>query len=282
MRLSKKILCTILSAIILCAGFSPFIPMAAAAEYEDGVYSAGVSMVGEGWHNSVVSPTTVYIEDGAVYVDIVFVRTSSPWHAPAYVSLTTAYGTYTDPVIDESNYTCAFYHVRIDALGEIPFSAVTEAMSVPHSVDYSVYIDPDAVPVKAADPEPVPAADPEPSDEPAPGEDPEQTDDPDSGEDPQPAPGPEPAEQQEPEKEADAKPDGPDAAPDKEEPAGDKADTPPAEEQDAVPTTGGDGSEDAGGAGKSQSKLSAGAVTGIAAAAVVIIAAAVVLAKKKK
>ncbi|MBR4232726.1 MAG: hypothetical protein IKR95_05900, partial [Oscillospiraceae bacterium] len=148
MRLSKRILCVLFSALILCAGFSLFSPPASAAGYADGVYSADVSMMGEGWHNSIASPTTVYIENGAVYVDIIFVRTTSPWHAPNYVSLTTSYGTYYDPVIDEASYTCAYYHVRVSGLGEIPFSTVTEAMSMPYSVDYSIYIDPDAVPLK--------------------------------------------------------------------------------------------------------------------------------------
>lgn len=281
MRMSKRILCILFSALILCAGFSLITPSASAAEYEDGVYSVSVSTLGEGWHNSIVSPTTVYIEGGNIYTDIVFVRTTSPWHAPVYVSLTTAYGTYTDPVIDESNYTCAFYHVHIDSLGEIPFSAVTEAMSMPYSVDYAVYIDPDAVPLKADEP-PVPADDPEPSDEPAPAEDPEPADEPAPGEEAKPEPVPAPAPVPAPEKEDGAKPDGSDKAPDKEEPAEEETDAAPADEPDAVPTTGGDPSDSAGDAEMKPAKLGTGAVIGIAAAAVVVIAAVAVLTRKKK
>lgn len=281
MRLAKKIMCILFSALILCAAFSRTSPSASAAEYEDGVYSVSVSMLGDGSRNTVVSPTTVYIEDGNIYADIVFVRTTSPWHAPVYVSLTTAYGTYTDPVIDESNYTCAFYHVYIDSLGEIPFSAVTEAMSMPHSVDYAVYIDPDAVPLKA-DEAPVPAEDPEPSDEPEPAEDPEPADEPAPGEEAKPEPEPAPAPVPAPGKEDGAEPDGADKAPDKEEPAEEETDAAPADEPDAVPTTGGDPSDSAGDAEMKPAKLGTGTVIGIAAAAVVVIAAAAVLARKKK
>ncbi len=294
MRQSKNVLSVILSLLVLCACSLFLMPGASAAEYKDGVYTADVSTVGEGWHNSVVSPTTVYIEDGAVYVDIVFVRTTSPWHAPAYVSLTTDYGTYYDPAISEENYTCAFYHVRVDSLGEIPFSAVTEAMSMPYSVDYAVYIDPDAVPLKSEE-APAPSDDPEPSDEPAPGEDPEPADE------------PSPAEQPEPDKEDGAKPDGPDKAPDKEEPeeAGhaensepadpEKADTVPGKDESEedgqpVPTTGPDSDQaDAStddtvpeGTAKDGPALGTGAIIGIVCAAAVVIAAVVIAISRKK
>ena len=288
MRLSKKILGVILSALVLCAGFSLLFPPASAAEYEDGVYSVGVSTLGEGWHNTIVSPTTVYIEDGNIYTDIVFLRTSTPLHAPVYVSLTTAYGTYTDPVINESNYTCAFYHVRIDSLGEIPFSAVTEAMSMPYSVDYSVYIDPDAVPLKADEPpapteDPVPTEDPAPAEDPAPSEEPASNDEPAPAEEPKPAEDPAPAENPAPESGKTEKPEDSNTAPEKTEPSGSGDDPAPSPDKDDAPANAPAANDDpAAEAGGSSPALSTGATIGIAAAAVVIIAVIAVIAKKKK
>ncbi|MBO4831745.1 MAG: hypothetical protein J5569_04640 [Oscillospiraceae bacterium] len=279
MRLRKSVLCVFLSLLVICGCSLFLLPAASAAEYEDGVYTADVGMVGEGWHNSIVSPTTVYIEDGNIYIDIIFVRTSSPWHAPAYVSLTTAYGTYYDPAVSDTNYTCAFYHVHVSSLGEIPFSAVTEAMSMPYSVDYAIYIDPDSVPVKTSE-DPAPAEDPEPAGDPVSAEDPEPSEDPEPAENEEPAPekDPEPAPEKDP---APAEPEKSDTVPGKDEPE---------EDVEPVPTTGPDAApaEDAAPAAdsavpeESASKLGTGAVIGIACAAVVVIAAAALLLKKKK
>ena len=190
MKTIKRILCVMLSAFLICAGAALFAQNASADGYADGTYSASVRMQGEGWHNSIVSPTTVYIENGEIYADIVFVRTSAPLHAPAYASVTTSYGTFKNPVVDETNYTCAFYRVHIDNLGEFTFSAVTEAMSQPYSVEYTIYIDPSGIPEKAEEPaatqdpeptvttEPVPATEPVTTTEPTPPTDPVTTTEP--------------------------------------------------------------------------------------------------------
>ena len=136
-------------------------PAAAAGKYVDGTYTIGCQLTGEEWHNTLASPTTLYVEDGNLYVDIVFKRVTAPLHAPRYDSLTTAYGTYF-PEMNEDALTCTFYHVQIPDLGYQDVATVTSAMSQPYEVVYTVFFDPTGVPLT----DPSQAVDVTPPDEP--------------------------------------------------------------------------------------------------------------------
>ena len=127
-------------------------PQSAAAQYVDGSYSVEVELTGGSSHNALVSPTTVYVENGCIYADIVFKRVEAPFHAPSYDSLTTCFGTYL-PEIDEEALTCTFRRVQFPDLGDQEISAVTSAMSQPHEVQYSVFIDPAGVTLTGPSPE---------------------------------------------------------------------------------------------------------------------------------
>ncbi len=142
-------------------------PAAAAGKYVDGTYTIACRLTGEEWHNTLVSPATLYVEEGNLYVDIVFKRVTAPLHAPRYDSLTTAYGTYA-PETDEEACTCTFRHVQIPDLGYQDVATVTSAMSQPYEVVYTVFFDPTGVPLT----DPSQAVDITPPDEPGGGDEP--------------------------------------------------------------------------------------------------------------
>ena len=148
-------------------------PAAAAGKYVDGTYTIGCQLTGEEWHNTLASPTTLYVEDGNLYVDIVFKRVTAPLHAPRYDSLTTAYGTYSSE-LNEDALTCTFYHVQIPDLGYQDVATVTSAMSQPYEVVYTVFFDPTGVPLT----DPSQAVDITPPDEPGSGDEPGEGDEP--------------------------------------------------------------------------------------------------------
>lgn len=139
MKKTKHLLSAALCSLLLLALILTAPP--AHAEYRDGTYQAAISLGGSGMnHNELLSPTTVRIENGSIYVDLVFHRVTND-HAPQYVSVTTGCGTFTGPSISETALTCAFYGVEVPSLGDVSITTVTEAMSQPYEVDYTLHID---------------------------------------------------------------------------------------------------------------------------------------------
>lgn len=144
MKKTKHLLTAALCAVLLLALI--LTAPVAHAEYRDGTYQVAISLGGSGMnHNELLSPTTVRIENGSIYVDLVFHRVTND-HAPQYVSVTTGCGTFTGPSISDTAMTCAFYGVEVPSLGDVSITTVTEAMSQPYEVDYTVHIDDSAIP----------------------------------------------------------------------------------------------------------------------------------------
>lgn len=144
MKKTKHLLTAALCSLLLLALILTAPP--AHAEYRDGTYEVAISLGGSGMnHNELLSPTTVRIENGSIYVDLVFHRATND-HAPQYVSVTTGCGTFTGPSISDTALTCAFYGVEVPSLGDVSITTVTEAMSQPYEVDYTVHIDDSAIP----------------------------------------------------------------------------------------------------------------------------------------
>ena len=144
MKKTKRLLTAALCAMLLLALILTAPP--AHAEYRDGTYQAAISLGGSGMnHNELLSPTTVRIENGSIYVDLVFHRVTND-HAPQYVSVTTGCGTFTGPSVSDTAMTCAFYGVEVPSLGDVSITTVTEAMSQPYEVDYTLYVDDSAIP----------------------------------------------------------------------------------------------------------------------------------------
>lgn len=144
MKKTKHLLAAALCSLLLLALI--LTAPAAHAEYRDGTYEVAISLGGSGMnHNELLSPTTVRIENGSIYVDLVFHRATND-HAPQYVSVTTGCGTFTGPSISDTALTCAFYGVEVPSLGDVSITTVTEAMSQPYEVDYTVHIDDSAIP----------------------------------------------------------------------------------------------------------------------------------------
>jgi hypothetical protein len=139
MKKTKHLLTAALCSLLLLALI--LTAPKAHAEYRDGTYQVAISLGGSGMnHNELLSPTTVRIENGSIYVDLVFHRVTND-HAPQYVSVTTGCGTFTGPSISDTAMTCAFYGVEVPSLGDVSITTVTEAMSQPYEVDYTVHID---------------------------------------------------------------------------------------------------------------------------------------------
>ena len=144
MKKTKHLLTAALCAVLLLALILTAPP--AHAEYRDGTYQTAISLGGSGMnHNELLSPTTVRIENGSIYVDLVFHRVTND-HAPQYASVTTGCGTFTGPSISDTALTCAFYGVEVPSLGDVSITTLTEAMSQPYEVDYTVHIDDSAIP----------------------------------------------------------------------------------------------------------------------------------------
>ena len=144
MKKTKHLLTAALCAVLLLALI--LAAPKAHAEYRDGTYQVPISLGGSGMnHNELLSPTTVRIENGSIYVDLVFHRVTNG-EAPKYVSVTTGCGTFTGPSISDTALTCAFYGVEVPSLGDVSITTVTEAMSQPYEVDYTVHIDDSAIP----------------------------------------------------------------------------------------------------------------------------------------
>lgn len=144
MKKTKHLLAAALCSLLLLALI--LTAPAAHAEYRDGTYEVAISLGGSGMnHNELLSPTTVRIENGSIYVDLVFHRVTND-HAPQYASVTTGCGTFTGPSISDTALTCAFYGVEVPSLGDVSITTLTEAMSQPYEVDYTVHIDDSAIP----------------------------------------------------------------------------------------------------------------------------------------
>lgn len=144
MKKTKHLLTAALCAVLLLALI--LAAPKAHAEYRDGTYQVPISLGDSGMnHNELLSPTTVRIENGSIYVDLVFHRVTNG-EAPKYDSVTTGCGTFTGPSISETALTCAFYGVEVPSLGDVSITTVTLAMSQPYKVDYTVHIDDSSIP----------------------------------------------------------------------------------------------------------------------------------------
>ena len=162
MKLIRKALCVLLAALMVTAAAALAAPSAWAEDYEDGDYSVSIDLGESGMnHNTLASPTTVHIENGKIYVDLVFKRVKSADHAPQYTQVSTDCGTYTNPEIDNGALTCTFRYVQVSHLGSVTIYTITEAMSQPYEVDYVIYIDDSGIPVKET-PAPTPTNTPTP------------------------------------------------------------------------------------------------------------------------
>lgn len=192
MRKIKYMLCAVLTAALLLSVCALTAAQAYAAEYQDGDYTVPITLLTESKHNTVISPTTVHIENGNIYVDIAFQRKGEN-EMPQMASLTSDCGTYTKPEVNETNRSNTFYRVQVSSLGSVDVTVVTEAMSQPYEIDYTVFIDATSIPLKSeSSPEPDPTPAPEPAPAPAPTPTPAPTPAPAPAPTPTPAPTPAP------------------------------------------------------------------------------------------
>ena len=116
--------------------------------YPDGVYynvpiTIERASTGGTWHNTALPTCTVYVEDGALFVDFTMVRGERD-KAPEYVWAETSAGRV-DSVIDEAALTCSFQRLPVPNLGSVNVSMMTTAMSSDYVVDYVMYIDDSAI-----------------------------------------------------------------------------------------------------------------------------------------
>ncbi len=103
----------------------------AQTDLEDGTYYADVTLTGGSGRASVESPAQILIENGETTASVVF---SSPYYD--YLLLD---GNRYEPVNTEGNSTFEIPLIDFDC--EIPVTADTTAMSVPHEIDYTLYFD---------------------------------------------------------------------------------------------------------------------------------------------
>lgn len=123
-----------------------------AASYESGTYSVPVSLSGGTMgHNEIVSPCTVHISNGSITADIVIKRVKKPWHAPSIAWVETSAGRSGGPSVDENSYTNAFYNVPLPSLGTVTLNILTDAMSEPHEIEYSLYFDDSGIPAASSE-----------------------------------------------------------------------------------------------------------------------------------
>ena len=97
----------------------------------DGKYTVEITLTGGGGKASVSSPARLDIKDGEMTAEI-------EWSSP-YYDLMTVYGDEYYPQNTEGN---SIFYVTVPALdSDIPITARTTAMSVPHDVEYTLRFD---------------------------------------------------------------------------------------------------------------------------------------------
>lgn len=145
MRIIKKTTTIVFTLIILAAAVA-LTPDVYAKTHKNGTYKVAVELSASGMnHNKLISPATLTVRDGEYYIDLVFKRVKGDG-APQYTSLTTACGTFTERSLDEAAQTCAFKNVQIPYAGDFDVTTVTEAMSQPYEVDYTISVDASGIP----------------------------------------------------------------------------------------------------------------------------------------
>ncbi len=100
-------------------------------DLDDGIYYADVTLSGGSGRASVQSPAEIRIENGEAAASLIF---SSPYYD--YLLLD---GNRYEPVNTEGN---SVFEIPLSGFDcEIPVTADTTAMSVPHEIDYTLYFD---------------------------------------------------------------------------------------------------------------------------------------------
>ena len=117
----------------LPAGALKEVKMTTAADLnlEDGTYTAEAELQGGSGRSVIESPLTVTVENGTVMAEIIF---GSPYYDYVLVN-----GEKYEPVNTEGN---SAFLIPVDGFDyNMPVTADTIAMSVPHEIDYTIVID---------------------------------------------------------------------------------------------------------------------------------------------
>lgn len=117
----------------LPAGALKEVKMTTAADLnlEDGTYTAEAELQGGSGRSVIESPLTVTVENGTVMAEIIF---GSPYYDYVLVD-----GEKYEPVNTEGN---SAFLIPVDGFDyNMPVTADTIAMSVPHEIDYTIVID---------------------------------------------------------------------------------------------------------------------------------------------
>ena len=116
----------------LPAGALKEVKMTTAADLnlEDGTYTAEAELQGGSGRSVIESPLTVTVENGTVMAEIIF---GSPYYDYVLVN-----GEKYEPVNTEGN---SAFLIPVDGFDyNMPVTADTIAMSVPHEIDYTIVI----------------------------------------------------------------------------------------------------------------------------------------------
>ena len=111
--------------------------------FTDVPFSIERATTGSTWHNVALPTCTVYVEDGAIYIDFTLERADKS-KAPEYAWAETTVGRVTS-VIDNEELTCSFKRLPVPSLGRVNVSMMTTAMSNDYVVDYVMIIDDSAI-----------------------------------------------------------------------------------------------------------------------------------------
>ena len=127
-----RLLISLLFAAVWTAFFVP--GAAIAASLEDGPYMAEVILTGGSGRAQVESPTAIMVADREITAAIV-------WSSPYYEYMTVDGDRYY-PVNTSGN---AAFEIPVSLDEDLPVSAQTIAMSVPHEIEYTLYFDSNTV-----------------------------------------------------------------------------------------------------------------------------------------
>ena len=100
-------------------------------DLSDGEYEIGVILSGGSGRASITSPATLDVEDGQAVIEI-------EWSSPYYDYMVLDGETYY-PVNTEGNSVFELPVTAFDT--EVDVTADTTAMSVPHEIDYTIFMD---------------------------------------------------------------------------------------------------------------------------------------------
>ena len=100
-------------------------------QLEDGTYTCSVQLEGGSGRASVTSPATITVKDGTATAEIV-------WSSSNYDYMKVDDTQY-NPTNTEGNSTFEIPVLGFDYV--MPVSADTTAMSTPHEIDYTLFID---------------------------------------------------------------------------------------------------------------------------------------------